>query len=839
MSVQIFSQASDLPQAAWAALSAHQAQANIILPVLRKLLAREQRGIPTHNHTWVVMFSSRNPNEVRYIFSLTDSILSTYPAFIFTTVPFTYHRYESFVGPMKALVSALRQYGISRRRIYSVFAPKALAEAFAHAWSESTGIRVVSDPYYNSWLSTVTPSRFSPAPGPYDTQDLEYRCATEGDIPQVARLCFEFAETSPPFQISREDAFREATHLVRNQLVWVCAMRTKDAGWQAVSLVAFTRNTDVSATITKVFTLEKAQRRGIAGKLTSKVCQYLFSKGKQQISLFVGVTNSAATVYQRLGFPMPPTQANGQPMPTNEQWVEYGFDQSRVTLGQCSDLEIREDDCGGIGVFSKDATIDPLTILVKIKKSSVLSVRSNAELSPEAVDAIPYGLDAQLQLAAVLYVEILKGAESRWHGYLQSLPQHVDLPLVWMLNKEKDEDASESIKWLRGTEAEKILCAGSEDHRPIWDEVVAFYETIAAPRISSIFRQWERSQSVPLQHSLRGFFHAFSLVSSRAFVVDAFHGLSMVPIADAFNHTVDNHVHLETEFDVCPECGSYKQCPHDREGQSSVDPICDGDEQDDLYYEMVAKAAIPPHTEVFNTYGEHLSNAQLLNQYGFVLDMNENDRISWTLEDILSLIPGISSEGRLKVAVSLQKILSEVSAGIRDLLRLSELLYWNDSPFDAFFVESEGKCSFQLWIAVLYLVLQKEGPIGHNSERDQLYSRVYSILMLQLRLEGAYLSEEEEINVPPPTDSSVQLSDAKLLSLVSLHIAELCELRRRNTGKEGTSEISLFDMLDDHGVDIGPLTRQVISIVATERAILESSKSQWTELADHLALMVE
>lgn len=33
--------------------------------------------------------------------------------------------------------------------------------------------------------------------------------------------------------------------------------------------------------------------------------------------------------------------------------------------------------------------------------------------------------------------------------------------------------------------------------------------------------------------SLSGFCHAYSLVSSRAFWVDAYHGLSMVPIADA------------------------------------------------------------------------------------------------------------------------------------------------------------------------------------------------------------------------------------------------------------------------------------------------------------------
>ena len=45
---------------------------------------------------------------------------------------------------------------------------------------------------------------------------------------------------------------------------------------------------------------------------------------------------------------------------------------------------------------------------------------------------------------------------------------------------------------------------------------------------------WSRlpsdDQALP---TLAGFLHAYSLVSSRAFLVDAYHGLAMVPIADA------------------------------------------------------------------------------------------------------------------------------------------------------------------------------------------------------------------------------------------------------------------------------------------------------------------
>jgi len=39
--------------------------------------------------------------------------------------------------------------------------------------------------------------------------------------------------------------------------------------------------------------------------------------------------------------------------------------------------------------------------------------------------------------------------------------------------------------------------------------------------------------------------YAYSLVTSRAFQVDVYHGSAMVPLADLFNHKEDNHVCFE------------------------------------------------------------------------------------------------------------------------------------------------------------------------------------------------------------------------------------------------------------------------------------------------------
>jgi SET domain-containing protein 6 len=50
--------------------------------------------------------------------------------------------------------------------------------------------------------------------------------------------------------------------------------------------------------------------------------------------------------------------------------------------------------------------------------------------------------------------------------------------------------------------------------------------------------------------------------------------------------------------------------------------------------EMVVNAAITPGSEIFNTYGSKLTNAELLVRYGFMLGANDNDVLTWTTEEI-------------------------------------------------------------------------------------------------------------------------------------------------------------------------------------------------------------
>lgn len=59
---------------------------------------------------------------------------------------------------------------------------------------------------------------------------------------------------------------------------------------------------------------------------------------------------------------------------------------------------------------------------------------------------------------------------------------------------------------------------------------------------------------------------------------------------------------------------------------------------------MVTNAPIVPFAEIWNTYGETLTNAELLVRFGFLLDSNENDVIVWDPRDLRDFSSGVLGE---------------------------------------------------------------------------------------------------------------------------------------------------------------------------------------------------
>ncbi|KAJ2931529.1 hypothetical protein H1R20_g5567, partial [Candolleomyces eurysporus] len=261
------------------------------------------------------------------------------------------------------------------------------------------------------------------------------------------------------------------------------------------------------------------------------------------------------------------------------------------------------------------------------------------------------------------------------------------------LDLEDVGDMEDALQWLGGTEADKILtqnnCLSSEDLQKYFDSVV---QPLLCTHVG------EGSDHI----GFNGFLRAYCLVSSRAFLVDAFHGLAMVPVADAFNHVQENHVHLESEHDVCPECGSVDECPHDGNEEGRQPRTGSKSDALDPDYEMVANTSIPPLSEVYNTYGETLSNAELLCQHGFVLEANDNDTLTWTVDEILDTLECTTEPLRSTILQTWggYRDDSEFMDGFDDSTRLLSLSSAS-SKETAFFINADGQVSVQLWVLIL------------------------------------------------------------------------------------------------------------------------------------------
>ncbi|VDB84837.1 unnamed protein product [Peniophora sp. CBMAI 1063] len=375
---------------------------------------------------------------------------------------------------------------------------------------------------------------------------------------------------------------------------------------------------------------------------------------------------------------------------------------SDALLGWCSSngvsidcrLRIVSDPAGHVCVLlRRSCSFSTGESVSEIPKDAVLSVRSSqmSEFlkSEETAQAMrrrgldpDFGHGAQLLLATALYAELSHLSSSRWAGYLSSLPQADEWDGTGLLWCEREggqnsspvdrldffDDVSAAVHWLEGTEVARHL--SDDDGKPVADNVRNFYHDVACPLF---IRRWPDPRQVRAGDcdtrsvegarmspgstwSLDGFRHAYALVCARAFVVDAFHGLAMVPVADAFNHANSNHVHLETEYDVCPDCGSWARCAHDEDDGPMLQQD-HGREESDSASEPSGRARKRPRlsleeavqepstldeentcemivntplaapgdedVEVFNTYGR-LSNAALVARYGFALDDAED-----------------------------------------------------------------------------------------------------------------------------------------------------------------------------------------------------------------------
>ena len=156
----------------------------------------------------------------------------------------------------------------------------------------------------------------------------------------------------------------------------------------------------------------------------------------------------------------------------------------------------------------------------------------------------------------------------------------------------------------------------------------------------------------------------------------------MVPIADAFNHTEENHVHLETDWQVCSECGSLDKCEHDAQDDTGNKDL--GSRKLEHTYDMVLNTSLSTGetgkgAEVYNTYDSHgIDNVHLLCRYGFMLEGNSRDVVLFAAEEVI------------QAGGVIDDVVGEFDFGPSEMINTD----MRDLGIDA-----EGRISFGLWAA--------------------------------------------------------------------------------------------------------------------------------------------
>lgn len=184
--------------------------------------------------------------------------------------------------------------------------------------------------------------------------------------------------------------------------------------------------------------------------------------------------------------------------------------------------------------------------------------------------------------------------------------------------------------------------------------------------------------SHPHPSDTSAYLYAMSLISSRGYVIDAYHGIALVPFVDFFNHSsLRPHTSLLSSAYVCDYCGSLPTCTHDAlpgENEGGGDGAVDGDNPEDqdghtgardvidstsasaripdrlsdlpldrisqLHLEsdsvdMRAERSIRSGEEIFSCYEEGVGDGKLLVEWGF-MEGNELDGLSWTVREVFA-----------------------------------------------------------------------------------------------------------------------------------------------------------------------------------------------------------
>lgn len=344
----------------------------------------------------------------------------------------------------------------------------------------------------------------------------------------------------------------------------------------------------------------------------------------------------------------------------------------------------------------------------------------------------------------------------------------------------------------------------------------SIYNTHITPFLSSspfLIPSTQTQPTFPL------FLWAYSIVSSRAFLVDSFHSLSLVPFADLFNHADLHDVHLASENWVCAECGSFEECLHDESSSgwrkeqvgkgsargfdgtetlkeeiqlhSSVNPTTVASSADSNC-EMITVTSITAGQEIFNTYGPGLSNAKLIASYGFALEANPHDICTFTL-------PALLQDSTFNFSFEEVTLFSKESRRLAKRWGKSSVsplvIPYDHTPSshpkqDLFHIDADARLSLPFFIFLSLLHLQDLIPTLDPPHSDQTYfylRRLDSILASLVN--GMEEGEGEGL-------AKLGEKDQEALGALVRGVERVCKARRKGYWESEMQGAEVFEWAD-------------------------------------------
>lgn len=205
---------------------------------------------------------------------------------------------------------------------------------------------------------------------------------------------------------------------------------------------------------------------------------------------------------------------------------------------------------------------------------------------------------------------------------------------------------------------------------------------------------------------------------------------------------------------------------------------------------MVANLPIGSEQEVFNSYEKGLTNAELLCQYGFILDVNENNVVSWSVDELLrdttkpeemhqlweglvSLWPSNASWDETQLVYNPRRE-DDDEDGVPTPKRTNSSLL---------LINADGQMSHQLWL-FLYTLVLSDVDVGSTDA------------LLEVR-KAACLQERIEVSGLGPCPLTFECRQPlDVVRRVAQKAIEICSAKIASVYGAGISAVRIGELLD-------------------------------------------